>query len=107
MTADTIYASLQLSFPEIILAIGALVLLMIGVFAGERSGPMVTGLAIAVLVIAGLWIIFAPSTGLAYGGAYLSDGFSRFMKIVALIGSIVAMFMTIGQAREQQLDRFE
>ena len=107
MTADTILASLHLSIPELILAVGALVLLMIGVFSGERSGPMVTGLAIAVLAVAGLWIIFVPGEGLAYGGAYLADGFSRFMKIVALIGSIVTMFMSMGQAREQQLDRFE
>jgi NADH-quinone oxidoreductase subunit N len=107
MTADTILASLLLSAPELILAVGALVLLMIGVFAGERSGPTVTGLAIAVLIAAGLWIIFVPGDGLAYGGAYLADGFSRFMKVVALVGSIVAMFMSIGQAREQQLDRFE
>ncbi|MDE1992918.1 MAG: NADH-quinone oxidoreductase subunit NuoN [Rhizobiaceae bacterium] len=107
MTADTILASLHLSIPELILAVGALALLMIGVFSGERSGPMVTGLAIAVLAIAGLWIIFVPGEGLAYGGAYLSDGFARFMKIVALVGSIVAMFLSMGQARELQLDRFE
>ena len=107
MTADTILASLHLSIPELILAVGALVLLMIGVFSGERSGPTVTGLAIAVLAVAGLWIIFVPGEGLAYGGAYLADGFSRFMKIVALVGSIVAMFLSMGQAREQQLDRFE
>ncbi|MGV1792621.1 NADH-quinone oxidoreductase subunit NuoN [Rhizobium lusitanum] len=107
MTADTILASLHLSIPELILAVGALALLMIGVFSGERSGPMVTGLAIALLAVAGLWIIFVPGDGLAYGGAYLADGFSRFMKVVALIGSIVAMFLSMGQAREQQLDRFE
>ncbi|SCB23217.1 NADH-quinone oxidoreductase subunit NuoN [Rhizobium multihospitium] len=107
MTADTILASLHLSIPELILAVGALALLMIGVFSGERSGPTVTGLAIALLAVAGLWIIFVPGEGLAYGGAYLADGFSRFMKIVALVGSIVAMFLSMGQAREQQLDRFE
>ncbi|MGG6895402.1 NADH-quinone oxidoreductase subunit NuoN [Rhizobium sp. BR 315] len=107
MTADTIFASLHLSIPELILAVGALALLMIGVFSGERSGPMVTGLAIALLAVAGLWIIFVPGEGLAYGGAYLADGFSRFMKIVALVGSIVAMFLSMGHAREQQLDRFE
>ena len=47
MTADTILASLQLSIPEIILAVGALALLMVGVFSGERSGTTVTGLAVA------------------------------------------------------------
>nr|WP_314094660.1 NADH-quinone oxidoreductase subunit NuoN [uncultured Shinella sp.] len=107
MTADTLLASLQLSTPEIILAVGALVLLMIGVFSGERSGTTVIGLAVAVLIIAGLWLVLATGEGQAYGGAFVSDAFARFMKVLALIGSITAMVMTVGHARSQQLDRFE
>ncbi|MBB3389663.1 NADH-quinone oxidoreductase subunit N [Rhizobium sp. BK275] len=107
MTAETISLSLYLSAPEIILAIGALVLLMIGVFAGERSGPLVSTLAMIVIAISGLWLIFIPGDGLAYGGVYLADGFARFMKVLALIGSFVALFMSMGLARENQLDKFE
>jgi NADH-quinone oxidoreductase subunit N len=107
MTSETLLASLHLSIPELILAIGALVLLMIGVFSGERSGRMVSILAMIVLAAAALWLIFMPSEGLAYGGVFLSDGFGRFMKVTALIGSIVALFMSLGLAKENQLDKFE
>ena len=107
MTADTILASLQLSTPEIILAVGALALLMIGVFSGERSGTTVTGLAVALLIISGLWLVLATGEGQAYGGAFVSDAFAKFMKVLALIGSITAMVMTVGHARSEQLDRFE
>jgi NADH-quinone oxidoreductase subunit N len=107
MTADTILASLQLSLPEIILAVGALALLMIGVFSGERSGTTVIGLAVALLIISGLWLVLATGEGLAYGGAFVSDAFAKFMKVLALIGSITAMVMTVGHARSEQLDRFE
>jgi NADH-quinone oxidoreductase subunit N len=107
MTADTILASLQLSTPEIILAVGALALLMIGVFSGERSGTTVTGLAVALLIISGLWLVLATGDGQAYGGAFVSDAFAKFMKVLALIGSITAMVMTVGHARSEQLDRFE
>ena len=107
MTADTILASLQLSTPEIILAVGALALLMIGVFSGERSGTTVTGLAVALLIISGLWLVLATGEGQAYGGAFVSDPFAKFMKVLALIGSITAMVMTVGHARSEQLDRFE
>lgn len=107
MTAETISLSLYLSAPEIILAIGALVLLMIGVFAGERSGPLVSALAMIVIAISGLWLVFVPGDGLAYGGVYLADGFARFMKVLALIGSFVALFMSMGLAKENQLDKFE
>ncbi|MCT7662424.1 NADH-quinone oxidoreductase subunit NuoN [Shinella kummerowiae] len=107
MTADTILASLQLSIPEIILAVGALALLMVGVFSGERSGTTVTGLAVALLIISGLWLVLATGEGQAYGGAFVSDAFAKFMKVLALIGSITAMVMTVGHARSEQLDRFE
>ncbi|MBY3154248.1 NADH-quinone oxidoreductase subunit NuoN [Rhizobium laguerreae] len=107
MTAETILLSLHLSAPELILAVGALVLLMVGVFSGERSGLLVTGLAIVLLLASGLWLLFVSAEGLAYGGVYMADGFSRFMKLVALIGSLVAIFMSIGHARENQLDKFE
>ncbi|MBW9053211.1 NADH-quinone oxidoreductase subunit NuoN [Rhizobium mesosinicum] len=107
MTAETISLSLYLSAPEIILAIGALLLLMIGVFSGERSGPLVSALAMIVIAISGLWLIAVPGDGLAYGGVYLADGFARFMKVLALIGSLVALFMSMGHARENQLDKFE
>ncbi|OCP36529.1 NADH-quinone oxidoreductase subunit NuoN [Ensifer sp. LC163] len=107
MTAETLLASLQLSIPELILAVGAMALLMIGVFAGEKSTSTVTGLAVAVLIIAGLWLVLKTGEGEAYGGAFLSDPFAKFMKVLALIGSITAMVMTVGHARSAQIDRFE
>lgn len=107
MTADLLSTSLQLSMPEIILAVGAMALLMIGVFSGERSTTLVTGLAVALLIMAGLWIVFVGENGSAYGGAFLSDPFSHYMKILVLIGSVTAMVMTVGHARSEQIDRFE
>ncbi|MEN3146425.1 NADH-quinone oxidoreductase subunit NuoN [Neorhizobium sp. IRAMC:178] len=107
MTAEILSLSLQLSMPEIILAVGALALLMIGVFSGDKSAPTVTGLAVALLAVAGLWLIFMPGEGVAYGGAFKLDAFSRFMKVLALIGSITAMVMSVGHAKSDQLNRFE
>jgi NADH-quinone oxidoreductase subunit N len=107
MTSELLLASLQLSMPEIILAVGALALLMIGVFSGDKSAPTVTGLAVALIIVAGLWLVLMPGEGEAYGGAFLLDPFGRFMKVVALIGSVTAMIMTVGHARSEQLDRFE
>ncbi len=63
MTAETLIASLQLSMPELILAVGAMALLMIGVFSSERATPTVTGLAVAVLIIAGLWLVLKTGEG--------------------------------------------
>ncbi len=107
MTVETLISSLHLSAPELILAVGALILLMVGVFSGEKSTSTVTGLAVAVLIIAGLWLVLRTGEGLAYGGVFVSDAFAKFMKVLALIGSITALVMTVGHARSEQIDRFE
>lgn len=107
MTAELLLQSIQLSMPEIILAVGAMALLMVGVFSGERSTSMVTGLAVGVLIIAGLWLLLVTDTGSAFGGAFLADPFAKFMKVLILIGSITAMVMSVGQAREERINRFE
>jgi NADH-quinone oxidoreductase subunit N len=80
---------------------------MIGVFTGEKSALLVTGLAVVLIAVAGVWLFFFTGEGQAFGGAFLLDPFARFMKGLALAGSIVAMVMTFGQARAHQLDRFE
>ncbi len=107
MTAELLFASLRIATPELILAIGALALLMIGVFSGDKSTNTVTGLAVALLVVVGLWIIFAPASGLAFGGVYVADAFGNFMKILALVGSIVAMILSVGHSRVEPIGRFE
>ena len=52
MTAETILASLHLSLPEVVLAVGALFLLMVGVFTGEKPA-VATWLSVIILAIAG------------------------------------------------------
>jgi NADH-quinone oxidoreductase subunit N len=107
MTAELLTASLELSIPELILAVGAMVLLMIGVFSGQRSSSVVTGLAVALLIISGLWLVLLSDGGAAFGGALIDDSFAKYMKVLTLIGSIAAMVMAVGQSSEDQLDRFE
>jgi NADH-quinone oxidoreductase subunit N len=95
------------ALPEIILAAGALVLLMIGVFGGDRATPIVTGLSVALLVIAAAILIFSPAGGVTFDGAFVLDPFARLMKVVTLIGSAVAIAMSVGYARAEKFERFE
>ncbi len=107
MTADTIIASLQLSIPELILAAGALVLLMIGVFSGEKATTAVHGLAIALLIAVGFLVVFGTDLGSAYNGAYISDPFARFMKVLAISGAVIAMVLAQGNSYFEPIERFE
>ncbi len=106
MTAD-LSQSLILAAPEMILAVGALALLMIGVFSGERANTTVTGLAIALLIGVGGWMVVFVGDGNAFGNAFVSDPFSRLMKLLTLGGSVVTLIMSVGFAREEKFDKFE
>ena len=101
-------SSLILAVPELMLAIGAMALLMIGVFSsGARANTVVTGLAVAILAAACGWLLLLGENGMAFGAAFVSDPFARFMKVLTLIGSLVALIMSVGFAREEKFDKFE
>jgi NADH-quinone oxidoreductase subunit N len=106
MTAD-LSLSLFLAAPELILAVGALALLMIGVFSGERANTTVTGLSIALLIGAGGWMLVFVGDGAGFAGAFVSDPFGRLMKLLTLAGSVVTLVMSVGFAREEKFDTFE
>ncbi|MCB1495668.1 MAG: NADH-quinone oxidoreductase subunit NuoN [Bauldia sp.] len=95
------------ALPEILLAVGALALLMIGVFVGEKSTSLINGLSIALLVVAGIAVIAGPGGGVTFSDAFILDPFARFMKVLALIGSAIAIVMSIGYARARKFERFE
>jgi len=102
-----LYSSLSLILPELIIVVGALVLLMIGVYSGERANNTVTGLAVAVLIAAGAWLMLFGKDGVAFNGALVADPFAKIMKILTLIGSAVTLIVSVGFARAEKFDKFE
>jgi NADH-quinone oxidoreductase subunit N len=106
MTPD-LSLSLSLAMPELILAVGAMVLLLVGVYSGERANSTVTGLAVALFIAAGAWLLFFTGEGEAFGGSFVSDPFAHFMKVLALVGSAVTLVMSVGFARAEKFDKFE
>lgn len=97
----------QYAAPELWLGLGAMALLMLGVFIGDKSSRLVTGLSVALLVLAGFWLIWFPVEGEAFHGAFVMDPFARLMKILVLIGSAVAIAMSVGFARMENFARYE
>jgi NADH-quinone oxidoreductase subunit N len=80
---------------------------MIGVFGGERATSTVTFLSVVLIVVAGVVLVAGPAEGTTFNGAFVLDPFARFMKVLALIGSGVAIVMSVGYARAQKFERFE
>ena len=92
---------------ELWLALGVLVLLMVGVFAGERSHSQVTGLSLAVIVAAGIGLFLTVDRGVAMNGAFILDNFAWFMKLLTLIGSGLAIIMSVNYMKREGVINFE
>ncbi len=99
--------NLWLAGVELWLAGGAMVLLMLGAFAGEDSSRTVTGFSVALLVLAALSLVLRPEIGEAFHGAFVMDTFAQVMKVVVLIGAAAAIAMSVGFARMENFSRFE
>src|SRR3979490_2612492 len=79
---------LQPVLPELVLAFGAMVLLMVGAYRGQGTTRLVTALAGCLLVLVGVLELMLPAGKLVtFGGSFIVDDFARFLKILALIGS--------------------
>jgi NADH-quinone oxidoreductase subunit N len=101
-------ASLTVATPELIVAIGAIILLMLGVFSkSENISRTITSLAALVLLTALVAIHFVPVDGRAFGGAFVTDSFARFMKALVLTGALITLLMSANFAKSEGLDKFE
>ena len=64
--------------------------------------------AIALLVLAGVIVLVLPAGKLVtFNGSFIVDGFARFLKILALIGSAAAIAMSLDYAKREKQERFE
>src|SRR6187399_1131918 len=81
--------------PELVLAAGAMVLLMLGAFRGEGATRIVTTLSILLLIVTGVLELMLPAGKLVtFGGSFIVDDFARFLKILALIGSAATLILS-------------
>jgi NADH-quinone oxidoreductase subunit N len=81
--------------PEIVLALGAMVLLLVGAYQGVRTTGLITGLAFVLLVLVGVLELTLPAGKLVtFNGSFIVDDYARFLKILALIGSGVTLILS-------------
>lgn len=94
--------------PELLLVLGAVVLLMVGVFRGERFVQVINAAAIAILLLVAITIPFLPrGTLTTFSGSFVVDDFARFLKILALIGSAVTIVMSTHYFTIERREPFE
>jgi len=94
--------------PELVLGIGAMLLLMLGAYRDERIVRVVDVAAILLLVAAGAIVCLLPAGKLtSFDGSFVVDNFARFLKVLAAIGSVAAIAMSIDFAKQERQQRFE
>jgi NADH-quinone oxidoreductase subunit N len=95
--------------PELLLAVGAMSLLIVGVFIGDKSSRLISNASIA-LLIAALLVVLAGAGGESveiFGGAFRIDAFSTFAKALILAAAAIAIMMSDKYLAGEQLGRFE
>jgi NADH-quinone oxidoreductase subunit N len=111
-------SSLQIMFPEIVMALGAMALLMTGAISGgasrsdnqitlgEKSAATISWGAIVVMVLAEFAVAMG-SGGPAFGGAFIADSFARFAKLLILIGAALSVLLAEEFFSDLKSSRFE
>jgi NADH-quinone oxidoreductase subunit N len=107
MSETFVIGDLYPALPELVLAVGAMALLMLGAFR-ESAVTAVNWLAILLLVVAGVIIAWLPAEPLeTFGGSFVLEPYARFLKLLALIGSATAILMSLDYLEREKQNRFE
>ena len=102
------FAAVYPVLPELVLAAGAMVLLMIGAWRGDQSTAALSGFAVMLLILAGVLILLMPADKtVAFGGSFAVDAFSRYLKLLVLVGSIGVVLLSVEFLRDLQRRKFE
>lgn len=89
--------SLLLTAPELILTISSLILLMVSAWAGDKSGKLLTWLAVLTLAVAAFFIPGIRDSGaIGFEGLFVADSFAAFSKILIYIAAAAAMLAASG-----------
>ena len=99
-------SALHLAASEATLAVGALVLLMVGAFAGDKSTRLVSLLSV-LLLIAGAVISITGPWGQAFNGAYVADPLAIYGKSVIYLSAAVAIILGDGWMRRTRIAKTE
>src|SRR6476659_5270537 len=103
----TLHALIPL-LPELVLACGAMAMLMLGVAIGERSAAVVNGFSFIVLLLAGAALSSVPpGTHAMFGGSFIVDDYARFLKLLTLVGSGGALLLSLDYLTVENQQKFE
>jgi len=85
---------LLMSLPELVLAVGAILLMLVAAWGGQASTKLVSWTSVAVLIGAGIALAGPASAGgEAFGGLYRADMFAAFAKVLIFAAAAVSILI--------------
>ncbi|MFZ3034471.1 MAG: NADH-quinone oxidoreductase subunit NuoN [Parvibaculum sp.] len=96
------------AIPEMVLAAGAMLLLMLGVFRKESPTIAISyGVLILFVITAFLVAGQGDLSTTTFSGQFTVDPFTRFVKLLILLAASAAVIMSVTFIRREGMDRFE
>jgi NADH-quinone oxidoreductase subunit N len=108
MNSLTSFQVLMPILPELVLAVGAMVLLMLAVFSGDGAARFVNGLCILLLIAVAACIVVLPAGRIAlFDGSFVVDDFARFLKVLTLAGAAGTLMLSLDYLTNEKLQKAE
>jgi NADH-quinone oxidoreductase subunit N len=83
-----------LTLPELILTIGAIVLMLVAAWRGDDATPAISVASVALLVAAGFATALPPTGfGIGFEGLYRADAFAAFVKVLIYGATAIAIII--------------
>ena len=104
-----VIANLGLAAPELLLAIAAMGLMMVGVFTKGNNHKLIAWATVVVMGIAAFLVATSTPDArtFAMNDLFVADGFTGFTKILVLIAAAMTLLMSISWLDEEGIGRFE
>ncbi len=95
-----------LAMPELVLALSGLAILGIGVLPKGNTHYACAMAAVGAFLLAAVLALGAPE-GTGFGGQVVSDAFTRFTKVLILVGAAAGVVLSVDFNEKEGIDRFE
>ena len=104
-----ISSDITIVLPEVLLAVFSMAALMFAVYTKkDDTAPLVTWATAGAMIAIGLWIAASPiDNRMAFNGAFIDDGFSRFAKVLMLFSSAIMLLLSQDYLRRNNMFKFE
>ncbi len=85
-------ASVFLTLPELVLSIGAIILMLVAAWRGDDATPAISWASIGLIGVASTIVLTAPH-GVAFDGLYRGDAFAAFVKVLIYAATAVSIII--------------